>query len=196
MGNESINLSIIFRTASCSLRLVVWCLSAILCMYASTAHAERGDRETERLVDAIYDIRADNGLIAIPLSRTLERVARLHVADLEGHPPKGRCNLHSWSSDGEWSACCYTPDHAQARCMWDKPREISRGSYTGDGFEIVCWHSEGMTADIAIRCWRSSRLHENVMLNRGQWREMQWRALGVAMSAHYAVLWVGPAAEP
>ena len=49
------------------------------------------------------------------------------LADLERHPPSGQCNTHSWSANARWSACCYTRDHAQARCMWDKPREISRG---------------------------------------------------------------------
>lgn len=196
MNNESIDIYPRLCAASRSSRLAVLCVSAMLCLYASAAFAERGDRETERLVDAIYDIRADNGLIAIPFSRTLQRVAQLHVADLENHSRSARCNLHSWSSDGAWSPCCYTADHAQARCMWNKPREISRGRYAGDGFEIVCWHSERMMADIAMRCWRNSRLHENVILSRRQWRDLEWRALGVAMSAHYAVLWVGPMAEP
>ena len=28
-----------------------------------------------------------------------------------------------------------------------------------------------------------------------EWREIEWRALGVAMSAHYAVLWLGQDTE-
>ncbi len=167
----------------------------MLCLYANVALAERIVDEAERLIDAVYDLRAENGLSAIPLSPTLERVARAHATDLERYPPNGRCNLHSWSRGGVWSPCCYTPDHAQARCMWDKPREIGRGAYRGDGFEIVCWHSERMTTTIAMRCWRDSRAHQNVILNRREWRDIEWHALGVAMSAHYAVLWVGQAAE-
>lgn len=176
-------------------RLQAFGLVATLCLSANIARAERVGDEAERLIDAVYDLRAANGLTAIPLSPTLERVARAHVADLERHSRNGRCNLHSWSPNGAWSPCCYTPDHAQARCMWEKPREIGRGAYLGDGFEIVCWHSERMTVDIAMRCWRDSRAHQNVLLNRREWRDIEWRALGVAMSAHYAVLWVGQVAE-
>lgn len=166
----------------------------MLCAWAIVAHAER-DHDAERLIEAVYDLRAENGLNAIPLSPTLARVARMHATDLERYPRNGRCNLHSWSPNGAWSPCCYTADHAQARCMWDKPREIGRGAYRGDGFEIVCWHSERMTVDIAMRCWRDSRPHQNVLLNRREWRDIEWRSLGVAMSAHYAVLWVGQVSE-
>mgnify|MGYP001380142762 CR=1 FL=1 len=178
-----------------ALRLRAFCFAAILCFSANAARAEWAGDETERLIDAVYDLRATNGLNAIPLSPTLQRVARAHAADLERRPPSGRCNLHSWSPSGAWSPCCYTADHAQARCMWDKPREIGRGAYRGDGFEIVCWNSERMTTEIAMRCWRDSRAHQNVLLNRREWRDIEWRALGVAMSAHYAVLWVGQVAE-
>lgn len=151
--------------------------------------------ETARLTDLIFDYRAENGLTAIPLSPTLSRIARLHVADLERHPPRGRCNTHSWSANGAWTPCCYTRDHAQARCMWDKPREISRGAYTAEGFEIVCHNADGMTAQAAMACWRRSRQHHDVLLNRGLWRDRPWRAMGVAVSAHYAVVWLGEAPE-
>jgi hypothetical protein len=153
------------------------------------------DGETVRLTDLIFHYRAENGLTAIPLSPTLSRVASLHVDDLERHPPRGRCNTHSWSANGTWTPCCYTRDHAQARCMWDKPREISRGAYTAQGFEIVCHDPGGMTAQAAMACWRRSRQHHDVLLNRGSWRDRPWRAMGVAVSAHYAVVWLGEAPE-
>lgn len=49
----------------------------------------------------------------------------------------GECNLHSWSNNGYglWNGCCYTSNHAAASCMWDKPREISGGIFTGNGYE-------------------------------------------------------------
>jgi hypothetical protein len=160
------------------------------------AGAQASDRASAtRLTDLVFDYRAQNGEAAIPLSPTLMRVAEAHVADLERNPPEGRCTAHSWSNDGPWSACCYTRDHAQARCMWDKPRELGRGAYAGQGFEIVCRNDDGMTPDAAMACWRGSRLHHDVLLGRGPWREDDWRALGVAMSAHYAVVWVGREAE-
>lgn len=166
---------------------------AIALAFAS-AQAENAG-ESERLIDMIFDDRAENGLMAITRSPTLSRVAALHAADLERHPPRGRCNSHSWSANGAWTPCCYTRDHTQARCMWDKPREISRGAYTAEGFEIVCHNADGMTAQAAMACWRRSRQHRDVLLNRGVWRDRPWRAMGVAVSAHYAVVWLGEAPE-
>jgi hypothetical protein len=179
-------------------RSVPWralCVVAMLCIAANAGSAERPGTEADRLIDLIFDDRAQNGMTAIPISPSLVRVSRAHTADLERHTPKGRCNLHSWSDSGTWSPCCYTDDHRQARCMWDKPREISHGEYAGDGFEIVCFNSEGMTADAAMQCWRASARHHHLLLNRGVWRDTTWRAMGVAVSAHYAVLWLGQDTE-
>ena len=74
---------------------------------------------------------------------------------------------------GEWGACCYTSDHAQASGMWNKPRELTR--YTGEGFEIA-FGADGeartgfsATAEVALQGWKSSRLHHDVILNREQW---------------------------
>lgn len=158
-------------------------------MFAFSAAA--ADPASEQLTDLIFEYRAQNGLPAIPVSPSLSTVAALHVADLERHAPGGQCNNHSWSASKRWSACCYTRDHAQARCMWDKPREITRGAYRGHGFEIVCWNADSMTPEIAMDCWRRSALHHGVILNRGDWRDTTWRALGIRVSQHYAVLWLG-----
>lgn len=168
----------------------------LLCMmFASCVElAEPPPNPTEQLTGLIFDYRAQNGLPAIPLSPNLSTVAALHVADLERNPPKGRCNTHSWSASPRWTGCCYARDHAQARCMWDKPREITRGAYSGYGFEIVCWNADRMTAEIAMHCWRRSAVHHSVILNRGPWRDTTWRALGIRVSEHYAVPWLG--AEP
>jgi hypothetical protein len=161
--------------------------------FASTHAVEPG--ASAQLIDLIYDYRAQNGLPAIAMSPSLDKVAALHVADLERHVPGGKCNNHSWSASARWSACCYTRDHAQARCMWDKPREITRGAYKGHGYEIVCWSSDRMTPERAMACWQRSAVHHNVILNRGVWRDTTWRAMGVRMSEHYAVLWLGMEAD-
>ena len=98
----------------------------------------------QALCDAINQYRAQNGLGAIPTSVGLGRVARFHVEDLEANQPAAGCNLHSWSfDDPRWTGCCYTPDHAQAQCMWDKPREIS--SYSSAGYEISAGGGGGIT---------------------------------------------------
>lgn len=135
--------------------------------------------------------RAGLGLPAIPWSPALAQVAQAHVDDLERNPPAGTCNGHSWSPSRRWKACCYTDDHAKAACMWNKPREITAGAYPGDGFEIWAWRSGRMSVDFAIEGWVGSPAHHEVIANRGPWAAVRWQAMGVAVSAHYAVAWFG-----
>lgn len=147
---------------------------------------EASSRALETLVN---DERRSLGLPAVPLSASLAAVARAHVLDLESAPPSGECNLHSWSSRGEGSACCYTDDHARAECMWDKPRELT--SYAGSGFEIAHASTGRVTARGALSGWRGSRGHYDVIVSRAGWADSPWRAMGAAVSTHYAVVWFG-----
>ena len=83
----------------------------------------------------INEYRNQKGLREVKLSASLCFVARTHAKDqTENYKESNRCNMHSWSNKGEWSSCCYSPDHKKAKCMWDKPRELT--NYPGDGFEI------------------------------------------------------------
>lgn len=147
--------------------------------------------EESRLYEMINTHRNANGQPGIPWSASLAYVAQRHVDDLNSHPPEGNCNLHSWSSSGPWSPCCYTPDHAQAQCMWNKPRELT--AYTGDGFEIAHGNSPGFqaTAESSLKAWEESEPHNAAILNRGIWHEKEWKAMGVAVSGRYAVAWFG-----
>lgn len=129
------------------------------------------------------------GLPEIPRSSALTQVARLHVRDLEeNHPDRGDCNIHSWSAHGTWTSCCYTDDHAEASCMWNKPKELT--SYQGNGFEIAHWSSDGVTPEKALQGWQGSRGHNTVILNQGQWKD-QWNAIGIGIKGNYAVVWFG-----
>lgn len=88
------------------------------------------------LIDLVNAYRGEHGLPAIPASSSLCTVGQTHVEDLKTNAPHtqpGGCNLHSWSDAGTWTPCCYTPDHAQAQCMWNKPRELT--VYPGNGYE-------------------------------------------------------------
>lgn len=161
------------------------------------------DSETaaEELAGLINDYRVEQGLSSVPLSASLTAVAETHVSDLEdNNPDTGDCTLHSWSGSGAWSACCYTADDAEAECMFSKPTEISGGVYTSDGYEIAVRNTLSMTADLALESWQSSDPHHDVILNRDEWAAVEWKALGVALSTHYAVAWFGrevdPAGEP
>jgi len=147
----------------------------------------------------ITEYRRKRGLPGIPLSESLSVVARAHVRDLDRHySPGGRCNLHSWSSEGNWSACCYTDDHRRAACMWDKPRELT--SYKGDGYEIAFFSnynyptSEGLVAD-ALESWKKSPGHHDLIINHGKWATANWKAIGVGVYNGYVVVWFGEAAD-
>lgn len=151
-----------------------------------------------RLAEYINQERAAEGLPPVAISPQLTRVARAHVRDLMENRPDDaadrygrRCTMHSWSQFGSWTPVCYTSDHAQATGMWNKPREITRGAYRDDGFEIAYWKQRGATAEAAIQGWLDSPAHEAVMLQRGAWRQTNWQAMGVAVYGDYAVAWFG-----
>ena len=151
--------------------------------------AQSLSEEESKLYDLIMEYRESLGLEVVPLSPALNRVARMHVQDLIEHPPKGRCNLHSWSNYGEWSSCCYNGSPKSFACMWDKPRELT--TYTGNGYEIAYWSSADASADEALTGWKKSKGHNTVIINRGVWRDVQWKAIGIAIRGEYAVVWFG-----
>jgi len=148
----------------------------------------------QRLYRLLMDYRNSKGLPAIPLSPNLSFVAKTHVRDLQAHPPAGKCNFHSWSDDGLWTPCCYTDDHARARCMWDKPRELTK--YPGNGYEISSWSSGQNTPEAAFTGWKGSPLHNAVIVNSGAWARIKWKAVGVGIYGSYAVVWFGEEADP
>ncbi len=117
----------------------------------------------------------------------LQRVARAHVKDLTNHPPIPPCNLHSWSSNGNWSACCYTSDHKQAAKMWSKPKEVA--GMDENGFEIAFAHSQKATPEEAMKSWKESPSHYPLISNQGAWSDNQWIGVGVAIAGQYAVIW-------
>lgn len=146
------------------------------------------------LAKRVNEYRARHGQRSIPWSRSLSHVARAHAKDLETNPPKASCMIHSWSDSGDWEPCCYSPDHAQASCMWNKPHEIS--SYSGVGFEIAYLHTAGARPELALKAWRESEHHRAVLLNRGKWSDNIWRAMGAGVVGDYAVVWFGEEWDP
>jgi uncharacterized protein YkwD len=149
------------------------------------------------LADTVNAYRARHGLQRIPVSAQLGRVAAAHAADLEANYRKNaRCNMHSWSTRGDWTPCCYTEDHAQKECMWNKPREITGGAYAATGYEIVAWHSEPIDPARALEIWKGSPGHHAMIRNLAQWSDNTWMAVGAAQSEHYAVVWFGEQADP
>lgn len=148
------------------------------------------------LCDAINAYRAERALPAIPVSSSLMLVARLHAEDLVSNASRdSRCNLHSWTTgDQRWNGCCYTEDHAQAECMWDKPDEIA--GYSSPGYEIAARVGAHITPSMAVSLWDDSDHHRVVMASEAQFARTTWRAMGCAIEDGYAVVWFGELAAP
>ncbi len=150
------------------------------------------------LARLMNEYRQSQGLEAIPVTASLTAVAQWHVWDLDINEPQGgECNLHSWSDGSLWTPVCYTADHANASGMWDKPREITSNTYSGNGFEIAYWSSGTATPSGALSGWQSSSGHNDVILNAGIWKSYDpWPAMGVGMRGGYAVIWFGDKSDP
>jgi len=152
------------------------------------------NNEEAELYNIIMQYRYSKGLTKIPLSKSLTFVAQTHVKDLANNNPhngsfSSGCNGHSWSNKGNWTPCCYTSDHARAKCMWSKPSELT--SYKGNGYEIGHWTSGTATAEGALSGWKSSSGHNAVIINQGIWRDANWQAIGVGIYKNYTVVWFG-----
>jgi uncharacterized protein YkwD len=147
------------------------------------------------LCEQVNAYREARGLKSIPLSKSLTYVAQMHVWDLAENGPfkPHRCNLHSWSSNGSWTSCCYTENQQKAACMWSKPGELT--NYNHSGYEIAFWTNEPLSplgfAEQALKGWRKSKGHNEVIVNQGEWSDLEWNAMGVGYSEGYAVVWFG-----
>lgn len=165
-------------------------LNIFITMYSVSVAQELSSDESE-LYDLVMAYRTSKGLPNIPLSRSLTIVAQTHVKDLEeNYERNDRCNFHSWSAQGKWKAVCYTDNHAQAKLMWSKPRELT--SYKGYGFEIAFAESEAYLANAAdaLESWKSSKAHKAVIMNKDKWKR-KWNAIGIGIYGSYAVIWFG-----
>lgn len=140
--------------------------------------------------------RKEKGLPSIPISAKLTQVAQTHARDLMTNykfDVDNKCNPHSWSKKGKWSACCYTNDHKQAKCMWDKPKEIA--GYEGAGYEIAYYSSKGATAEEGLDGWKKSPGHNPLIINEGMWEKAKWKSIGIGFFGEYGIVWFGEVAD-
>jgi len=152
-------------------------------------------QEEKQLHEIINAYRKTKKLKAVPISASLTQVAKAHAVDLmDNYKKSDKCNPHSWSKSSKWSGCCYTNDHKQAACMWDKPKEIA--GYESPGYEIVYWHSAAAQPEGALKGWQKSKSHNPIIINDGMWSKVDWNAIGVAIHEQYAVVWFGEMADP
>jgi len=148
--------------------------------------------EEAKLYKIINDYRKEKQLAPIPYSAKLSMVAQVHAKDLANNynfDPNNRCNPHSWSRKGKWSSCCYTNDHKEAQCMWDKPKEIA--GYDSPGYEIAYYSSAGANAQEGLDGWKKSPAHNPLLINSGMWEAVHWKGIGVGIYKEYAVVWFG-----
>jgi len=147
------------------------------------------------LYKLINEYRVQKGLPEVRLSASLCFVARTHAKDqTENFKESKRCNMHSWSKKGNWSSGCYTPDHRNAKLMWNKPRELT--NYPGDGYEISFYSNNKYTSPAAfakdiLDGWKKSSGHNDVIMNKKIWKTLQWQAIGIGIYGEYADVWFG-----
>lgn len=181
--------------------LIIVCLLSLEILVAQTNDSSKAisvcvkTNEME-LYNLVMQYRKQHNLSEIPISASLTYVAQTHCKDLVENFVKGsECNMHSWSTKGKWSACCYTNDHRNAIKMWNKPSELT--NYKGNGYEIAfyTWSSANAnytaTAAEALEGWKSSSGHNDVILNKSIWNDIKWNAIGIGIYRGYAVIWFG-----
>jgi uncharacterized protein YkwD len=176
--------------------IITFSLLISLIQFRSESVIESGNQEVclsaeeMKLWKMFNAYRVSNKLPRVPLSSAMTLVAQAHANDLDenfDYQPGSECNMHSWSSNGEWTSCCYTSDHKQAECMWNKPMEIAR--FDAVGFENAHFNSAGATSASALEGWKKSPGHHAVMINLGQWKKVEWKAVGIGIKGKYAVMW-------
>lgn len=148
---------------------------------------------TDKEKDLFYKImsyRKQHGLSDIPISKSLNIVAKTHVNDLQqNYQLNNDCNLHSWSNKGKWLPVCYKGSASDAKLMWSKPSELT--AYKGNGYEIAFYSSGTVDTQKALNVWQSSKGHNNIILNKDIWSSSKFNAIGIGISDNYAVVWFG-----
>lgn len=196
-----------------SRRPAFWGLVVALASCVSAPSAARAGYEPDGCLSAaeaefaelVNEYRSDHGRKRLPLSRALTNVAQWHTVDAAyaqdvsgkwGSDPE--CNLHSWYGvpGTKFGRCCYTPDHARAPCMWEKPAELSRGRYAAAGFENAAYGYPSPRA--ALEAFKTSPAHEDVILNRNAWAGLPFEAMGVGVDPVHKTyfLWFGQEPDP
>lgn len=170
-----------------------------LLLFSSATFAQKKDltfgepsSEERELVKIVNEYRASKKLPPIKFSKSLAHVAQIHAKDMAEFPAVGKCIAHSWSPNGSWNPCCYTIDHKQAQCMWDKPRELT--NFTGNGYENAALGVN--TAKDALKAWKSDAPHNDVIINKSIWQRYKWKSIGVGMYKGYACMWVSDVEDP
>lgn len=160
----------------------------------TVAELRKRPRQWWELVDILNAYRRSQNLPTIALSPKLCAVAAFHVRDLAENKPHERFgSMHSWSPDmPRWKGGIFeAADKSTYPVMWNKPREIA--GYPANGYEVAASGTNGLGH--ALDVWKASQSHHDVILNRGVWTKLTWRALGAAWYRGFACAWFGDAVD-
>lgn len=159
----------------------------------------------KELIKLVNDYREQHGKKRLKVSKSLMKVARTHINDLNmnfdlNNPPvdargiKG--NMHSWSDKGNWTPVVYTDDHQYSKLMRIKPEEIT--GYNQAGFEVAV-NGFMITPQRALKSWQNSPGHNDVILSQNKWADPTPEQIedglsglsnmGVAINGNYACIW-------
>jgi uncharacterized protein YkwD len=154
---------------------------------ASSCAGDGEEPEEANLHQLVNQYRAAYDLPPIPRSPSLDLLANRHVLDIAlniGHL------THSWSN------CPYDPnDPTTLYCSSRAPQRLGT-RYPGKAYENAHYNSRGATASSALRGWQNSPPHNALIINLNNWRNNEWKAMGIGIYKQYAVLWVGEARDP
>merc|ERR1712029_1295260 len=95
-----------------------------------------------------------------------------------------KCDLHSWFGE---HACCYTRDHNNGGCVWNKPYELSKWDKR-EGYEISHATSGQVSAKGAFNGWKRSPGHYALIRpSNGYWKDLD--TVGCWWEKHFANCW-------
>ncbi|HMY65333.1 MAG TPA: hypothetical protein PL163_01695 [Leptospiraceae bacterium] len=146
--------------------------------------------EEAKLVRLLTELRVKGKLPAIQTSSSLTALAKAHTRDIQKYPPAEECSLHSWSSNGNWSSCCYKNYAEHSECMLKKPGEIT--DYKGEGYEIIIRGTAGQKFN-AQKAYDRLKADTDFIdyYSRERHEEKEWSALGISLSDDYIIVWFG-----
>lgn len=170
--------------------------------YYTDTREDSIDAAEYELYQLITDYRSSLGLPELELSRALTITAARHTIDTiynVGKFDQGPdANAPNSAFAHSWSDAPFNPqDRSTFSSMWEAPQRLGTG-YTDRGYEIsVGYLGSGISRDfppkLAFDSWRGSPTHDPVMANTGQWADIQWQVIGVAIHQGVAHAWFGAA---
>ncbi len=167
----------------------------ILILFSASLFAQLSDEEM-KLFHFINDYRVKNGLTEVVLNDKLNKVAHLHLVNVEEHIHTEEyrwSNRHSWfpDKDNRWEEDIYNGDDENYSTN-DKPKEVA--GYSKKAFEVYTWWDDmttKMTAGEALRSWIASPGHKATILQKGSFSNEKWTNCGVAIYKGAACAWFG-----